>query len=95
MSASAILHLMGLTQFAPPTAARAVAQVVIGATIGCRFAMARPRKTVEVRPTGFTRGNPATDSRASVREGAPLSVFGRSQKRHRAAPSTVFVRAAW
>ncbi|WP_084617812.1 AbrB family transcriptional regulator [Sinorhizobium arboris] len=53
MSASAILHLMGMTQFVPPTAARAVAQVVIGATIGCRFAMAPPRKIVEVIGLSF------------------------------------------
>jgi len=53
MSASAIMHLMGLTQFELPTAARAVAQVVIGATIGCRFAMAPPRKIVEVIGLSF------------------------------------------
>ncbi|ASY67267.1 hypothetical protein SJ05684_a39530 (plasmid) [Sinorhizobium sojae CCBAU 05684] len=44
---------MGLTQFELPTAARAVAQVVIGATIGCRLAMPPPRKIVEVIGLSF------------------------------------------
>lgn len=43
MLASAILHLVGVTDFELPVAALAGAQVVIGATIGCRFANASPR----------------------------------------------------
>ncbi|MQW99498.1 hypothetical protein GHK48_30825 [Sinorhizobium fredii] len=46
-------HALGLTQFELPTAARAVAQVVIGATIGCRLAMPPPRKIVEVIGLSF------------------------------------------
>jgi membrane AbrB-like protein len=42
MLASAALHLFGLTDFALPAAALAGAQIVIGATIGCRFANASP-----------------------------------------------------
>lgn len=53
MSASAIMHLMGLTQFELPTAARATAQVVIGATIGCRFAFAPPRRITGVIGLSF------------------------------------------
>ncbi|CDI12037.1 AbrB family transcriptional regulator [Agrobacterium pusense] len=44
MSASAIMHIKGLTQFELPTAA----QVFIGATNGCRFAFAPPRKITGV-----------------------------------------------
>ncbi|CAK7260120.1 Monooxygenase (plasmid) [Shinella sp. WSC3-e] len=43
MLASAVFHLTGLTDFELPAAALAGAQVVIGATIGCRFAGASPR----------------------------------------------------
>ncbi|WP_245314451.1 AbrB family transcriptional regulator [Sinorhizobium alkalisoli] len=53
MSASAIMHIMGLTQFELPTAARAAAQVVIGTTIGCRFAFVPPRKITEVIGLSF------------------------------------------
>ncbi|WP_077068248.1 AbrB family transcriptional regulator [Ensifer aridi] len=53
MSASAIMHVMGWTQLKLPTVARATAQVVIGATIGYRFAMAAPRKIVEVIGLSF------------------------------------------
>jgi membrane AbrB-like protein len=43
MLASAALHLAGVTDFELPAVALAGAQVVIGATIGCRFAGASPR----------------------------------------------------
>lgn len=43
MLVSAALHLAGVTDFELPAAALAAAQVVIGATIGCRFAGASPR----------------------------------------------------
>ncbi|WP_179119665.1 AbrB family transcriptional regulator [Ensifer adhaerens] len=43
MLLSAIMHLAGLTEFVLPSVALGLAQVVIGATIGCRFAMASPR----------------------------------------------------
>ncbi|MDK1389317.1 AbrB family transcriptional regulator [Sinorhizobium sp. 7-81] len=53
MSASAIMHVMGLTHFQLPSSASAAAQIVIGATIGCRFAMAPPRKIMEVVGLSF------------------------------------------
>jgi len=43
MLASAIFHLTGLTDFQLPAAALGGAQVIIGATIGCRFVGASPR----------------------------------------------------
>lgn len=43
---SAGLHLAGVSDFELPAAALAGAQVVIGATIGCRFANASPRIVV-------------------------------------------------
>jgi hypothetical protein len=46
MLASAVLHLAGVTDFELPAIALAAAQVVIGATIGCRFANASPRMVV-------------------------------------------------
>ncbi|WP_179875749.1 AbrB family transcriptional regulator [Sinorhizobium sp. BJ1] len=39
--------------FELPTAARAAAQIFIGATIGCRFAMASPRKIMAVIGLSF------------------------------------------
>ncbi|MCZ4093118.1 AbrB family transcriptional regulator [Sinorhizobium psoraleae] len=53
MSASATMHVMGLMHFELPTAARAAAQIFIGATIGCRFAMASPRKIMTVIGLSF------------------------------------------
>jgi len=53
MSASAIMHIMELTQFELPTAARDAAQVVIGATIGGRLAFVPPRKITEVIGLSF------------------------------------------
>ncbi|MEI2298856.1 AbrB family transcriptional regulator [Ensifer sp. MJa1] len=44
----AIMHLAGLTELVLPSVALGLAQVVIGATIGCRFAMASPRLIVRV-----------------------------------------------
>ncbi|PJR10716.1 hypothetical protein CEJ86_28385 [Sinorhizobium meliloti] len=46
-------NLAATTQFELPTAARAAAQVVIGATIGCRFAFVPPRKITEVIGLSF------------------------------------------
>lgn len=43
MLVSATLHLAGVTDFELPAVALAGAQIVIGATIGCRFAGASPR----------------------------------------------------
>lgn len=43
MLVSAMLHFSGVTDFELPAMALAGAQIVIGATIGCRFAGASPR----------------------------------------------------
>lgn len=48
MLASAVLHFAGVTDFEMPSAALAAAQVVIGATVGCRFAMAPPKEILKV-----------------------------------------------
>lgn len=48
MAVSAALHFSGLTDFEMPSIALAAAQVVIGATVGCRFAMASPREIRKV-----------------------------------------------
>ncbi|MCA1494859.1 AbrB family transcriptional regulator [Ensifer sp. NBAIM29] len=53
MSVSAIMHVVGLTQFELPTTARAAAQVVVGASIGCRFARAPPKKIMKVIGLSF------------------------------------------
>lgn len=47
-SASAIMHVAGVTEFELPSVALALAQIVIGATIGCRFALAPPRMIMKV-----------------------------------------------
>ncbi len=43
MVLSAVIHLAGFTDSKPPTALIAIAQVVVGAAIGCRFVGTRPR----------------------------------------------------
>lgn len=48
MVVSALLHFSGVTNFQMPSAALAAAQIVIGATVGCRFAMASPKEIVKV-----------------------------------------------
>ncbi|WP_053247135.1 AbrB family transcriptional regulator [Ensifer adhaerens] len=48
MAVSAVLHFSGVTDFEMPSVALAAAQVVIGTTVGCRFAMASPRKILKV-----------------------------------------------
>lgn len=48
MSVSATLHFTHLTDFEMPSIALAAAQVVIGATVGCRFAMASPKEILKV-----------------------------------------------
>lgn len=48
MAVSAILHFSGVTDFEIPSVALAAAQVVIGATVGCRFATASPGEILKV-----------------------------------------------
>lgn len=48
MLISAVLHLAGVTDFEMPSVALAAAQVVIGATVGCRFAMASPIEILKI-----------------------------------------------
>jgi membrane AbrB-like protein len=48
MLASAGLHAVGVTDFVLPTIPLSVAQVVLGATVGCRFAGTPPRLVLRV-----------------------------------------------
>lgn len=48
MAVSALLHFSGVTNFQMPSVALAAAQIVIGATVGCRFAMASPKEILKV-----------------------------------------------
>lgn len=48
MTASAILHLSGLTDFTTPAIALGFAQLVVGATVGCRFATASPKEILRI-----------------------------------------------
>ncbi|QRM56178.1 AbrB family transcriptional regulator [Sinorhizobium sp. BG8] len=55
MAVSALLHVTGVADFEMPSAALAAAQVVIGATVGCRFAMASPKEILRV--VGLSTGS--------------------------------------
>jgi membrane AbrB-like protein len=48
MLASAIVHVTGLTRFVPPTEVANIAQLVLGTTIGCRFAGSTPREILRI-----------------------------------------------
>ncbi|WP_210190782.1 AbrB family transcriptional regulator [Ensifer aridi] len=48
MIVSALLHYFGVTDLAVPTAILCVAQVIIGAAVGARFAKASPRTVLKV-----------------------------------------------
>lgn len=48
MAVSALLHFSGVTDFQMPSVGLAAAQIVIGATVGCRFAMASPKEILKV-----------------------------------------------
>jgi membrane AbrB-like protein len=48
MLASAALHASGVTDFTLPTIPLSIAQVVVGATVGCRFAGTAPRLVLKV-----------------------------------------------
>ncbi|MBY5770117.1 AbrB family transcriptional regulator [Rhizobium leguminosarum] len=48
MAVSAFLHYFGLTDFQLPSLALSAAQVVIGATVGCRFVKTPPRMILRV-----------------------------------------------
>jgi membrane AbrB-like protein len=53
MLASATMHATGITDFTLPTIPLSVAQVVIGATVGCRFAGTAPRLVLRVLMTSL------------------------------------------
>jgi membrane AbrB-like protein len=48
MVASAVVHVTGLSRFVPPTEVVIAAQLVLGTTIGCRFAASRPWEILRV-----------------------------------------------
>jgi uncharacterized protein len=48
MLASAIVHVTGVTSFVPPTEIGIAAQLVLGTTIGCRFAGSAPREILRI-----------------------------------------------
>jgi uncharacterized protein len=48
MIVSALLHLLSISDFDPPTVAVNIAQVVLGTTVGCRFAAASPREILHI-----------------------------------------------
>lgn len=48
MVASAAVHLAGITEFQPPNELVAMAQVVLGTQLGCRFVGARPRQIARI-----------------------------------------------
>jgi membrane AbrB-like protein len=48
MFASAAVHVLGWTRFAPPVEIVNVAQLVLGTTIGCRFAGTAPREVIRI-----------------------------------------------
>jgi uncharacterized protein len=48
MLASAAVHALGLTHFKPATEIVNVAQLVLGTTIGCRFAGTAPREIIRI-----------------------------------------------
>jgi membrane AbrB-like protein len=73
MTASAILHLSGLTDFAIPAVALGFAQLVIGATVGCRFAMASPREILRI--IGLSIGSTGLLLATSLGFAAILSTF--------------------
>jgi membrane AbrB-like protein len=48
MLASALVHVLGLTRFVPAVEIVTAAQLVLGTTIGCRFAGIRPREILRI-----------------------------------------------
>lgn len=48
MAVSALLHSTGITDFAPPGEIVVAAQIVIGASIGCRFSGTRPSEILKI-----------------------------------------------
>lgn len=48
MLASAVVHVSGVTHFVPPTEIAIAAQLVLGTTIGCRFAGSTPREILRI-----------------------------------------------
>jgi membrane AbrB-like protein len=58
MLASAALHASGATDFTLPTIPLSTAQVVVGATVGCRFAGTAPRLVMKVLMTSVGATTP-------------------------------------
>jgi membrane AbrB-like protein len=48
MLASAVVHILGWTRFAPAVEIVTIAQLVLGTTIGCRFAGTAPREILRI-----------------------------------------------
>lgn len=48
MLVSAAVHVLGWTRFVPPTEIVSIAQLVLGTTIGCRFAGVAPREILRI-----------------------------------------------
>jgi uncharacterized protein len=48
MLASAIIHVAGVSRFVPPTEIVTIAQLVLGTTIGCRFAGTAPHEILRI-----------------------------------------------
>jgi membrane AbrB-like protein len=48
MLASALVHTLGLSSFVPPTEVVIVAQLILGTTIGCRFASSAPHEILRI-----------------------------------------------
>jgi len=74
MVMSAVLHVSGATDFELPAEALAGAQVVIGATIGCRFAGASPR--IVLQAMGMSAGATCIMLLGTFAFASALTVFG-------------------